>query len=148
MRRNTLPFLVLFFHFQNSERGGVALSSDRAPRRMTGRIAVYSTLHMYYVYFLSMKNKQIYTGSTSDLRRRIGEHTRGKVSSTVKRLPIKLFGYEAYQLKSDALRREHFLKTTEGKRLLKQQYRDVIASFQGGVVPVIRRDAPGLSRGG
>jgi putative endonuclease len=88
---------------------------------------------MHYVYFLGLKNGQVYTGSTSDLRRRMKEHQQGKVSSTSKRLPLILLGYEAYKLKSDAIRRENFLKTTEGKRLLKQQYRDIIASFQGEV---------------
>ena len=34
--------------------------------------------------------------------------------------------YEAYGLESDARRRERFLKTTEGKRLLKQQIRDIL----------------------
>ena len=34
--------------------------------------------------------------------------------------------HEAYGLESDARRRERFLKTTEGKRLLKQQIRDIL----------------------
>ena len=83
---------------------------------------------MYYVYFLKLSNSQIYTGSTLDLQRRIKEHSNARVASTSKRLPFLLIGYEAYSLKSDALRREKFLKTTEGKRLMKQQYRDIITS--------------------
>ena len=81
---------------------------------------------MYYVYFLSLNNKQVYTGMTTNLKRRISEHNRGKVASTAKRLPAELIGYEAYRLKTDAVRRERYLKTTEGKRLLRQQYRDII----------------------
>lgn len=73
-----------------------------------------------------MNNDQIYTGSTSDLRRRISEHIKGKVQTTSKYLPVILVGYEAYQEKSDAQRRELFMKTTEGKRLFRQQYRDAI----------------------
>jgi putative endonuclease len=73
-----------------------------------------------------MKNGQIYTGSTGNLRRRMIEHDSGKVNTISKYLPVILIGYEAYILKSDALRREKFLKTTEGKRLLRQQYRDII----------------------
>ncbi len=68
----------------------------------------------------------MYTGSTNDLKRRISEHRNGKVSSTKHKLPIKLLLYEGYLLKSDAQRREKFLKTTEGKRLLKQQIRDIL----------------------
>ncbi len=71
-----------------------------------------------------MRNGQIYTGSTKDLKLRMSEHSRGNVNTTSKYLPISLVGYEAYSLKSDAQRREKFLKTTEGKRLFRQQYRD------------------------
>lgn len=89
---------------------------------------------MYYVYFLHMSNSQIYTGSTQDLRARIFEHNRGNVNTTSKYLPVKLLGYEAYALKSDAQRREKFLKTTEGKRLFRQQYRDILANNTGRIV--------------
>ena len=54
------------------------------------------------------------------------EHKAGKVKSTKNYLPISLIGYEAYILKTDALRREKFLKTNEGRKLLNQQYRDII----------------------
>ncbi|MBL8121414.1 GIY-YIG nuclease family protein [Candidatus Saccharibacteria bacterium] len=81
---------------------------------------------MYYVYFLKMNNEQIYTGSTSNLRQRISNHERGSVITTSKHLPVILIGYEAYAEKSDAQRRERYLKTTEGKRIFRQQYRDVL----------------------
>jgi len=61
-----------------------------------------------------------------DLKRRYAEHKRGNVTSTKPFLPCRLLLYEAYALKSDALRREKFLKTTEGKRLLRRQIRDVL----------------------
>ncbi len=50
----------------------------------------------------------------------------GKVDFTSQRLPVKLIHYEAYLLKEDAVRREKYLKTTEGKRFLKQQIRDLL----------------------
>ena len=81
---------------------------------------------MFYVYILLEKNKQLYTGFTSDLRRRLAEHESGKVKSTANRLPVKLIHYEVYDLESDARRREKFLKKTEGKKLLRQQIRDVL----------------------
>ncbi len=81
---------------------------------------------MFYVYFLKLSNGDIYKGITNDLKRRIVEHKSGKVDSTKNYLPAKLIGYEAYLLKTDAERREKFLKTTEGRILLKQQYRDVL----------------------
>jgi putative endonuclease len=84
---------------------------------------------MYYVYFLMMHNRQIYTGSTKNLTNRMKEHERGGVTTTSKYLPVILIGYEAYSLKSDAQRREKFMKTTEGKRLFRQQYRDIVLSL-------------------
>ena len=81
---------------------------------------------MNYVYILKLGNGQLYTGFTKDLRRRILEHKRGKVLSTVKRRPIELIHYEAYLLESDGRRREEFLKGTEGKRYLRLQIKDVL----------------------
>ena len=81
---------------------------------------------MYYVYILRMNNNQLYTGFTSNLKRRVKEHKYGKVKSTKLRRPLMLIHYEAYLLESDARRREKFLKTSEGKKLLHKQIRDVL----------------------
>lgn len=81
---------------------------------------------MYYVYFLLLNNGNIYKGSCADLKKRIKAHKDKKVKTTKRYQPFKLIGYEAYYLKSDAQRREKFLKTTEGRRLLKQQYKDIL----------------------
>lgn len=75
-----------------------------------------------------MSNGQIYTGSTKNLKNRMYEHTRGNVTTTSKYLPVTMIGYEAYALKSDAQRREKYLKTTEGKRLFRQQYKDIFST--------------------
>ena len=87
---------------------------------------------MDYIYFLHLDDEKIYTGRTKDLQRRMAEHYVGKVASTKHRRPLELLGYEAYQLSSDAMRRERYLKTTEGKRLLRQQYRDIIGTIRKG----------------
>jgi putative endonuclease len=76
---------------------------------------------MLYVYILLLNNGQLYTGYTSNLKRRVTEHNRGKSKFTKLHLPIKLIHYEVYLLKEDAQRRKKYLKTTEGKRFLKQQ---------------------------
>lgn len=81
---------------------------------------------MYYLYILKLIDNKIYTGSTKNLRSRVTEHKKGKVKSTKNKRPIKLIHYEAYILKSDATRRERFLKSTEGKRLLRQQIKDIL----------------------
>ena len=100
-----------------------ARSDDRAKPEVIFKSA------MYYVYLLLLSNQDVYKGFTEDIPQRINKHKRGKVQSTKNYLPLKLIGYEAYRLKSDALRRERFLKTTEGKRLLKRQYRDIINQY-------------------
>ena len=81
---------------------------------------------MFYVYILFMSNRQLYTGFTADLRRRLSEHKNGAVESTRNKRLLELIHYEVYAAESDARRRERFLKTTEGKRLLKQQIRDIL----------------------
>ncbi len=79
---------------------------------------------MFYVYFLKLSNGDVYKGLTSTLDRRMREHAQGKVTSTRNYLPARLIGYECYCVESDARRREKFLKTTEGRELLRRQYRD------------------------
>ena len=75
---------------------------------------------MYYVYILySSKNKKLYKGSTKDLKRRLGEHNRGPVTSTKSGSPWKLIYYGAFVSKTDALREELFLKSGKGKERIK-----------------------------
>ncbi len=77
---------------------------------------------MHYVYILrSGLDSKLYTGYTSNLRKRIKAHSAGDVISTKNRRPLELIYYEAYIEKSNALRREKFLKTTKGKAQLKKQ---------------------------
>ncbi len=57
---------------------------------------------MYYVYFLkNNRDKNIYIGYTSDLKRRLKEHVAKKP---------ELIYYEAYKSKKDAMTRERMLK--------------------------------------
>jgi len=77
---------------------------------------------MFYVYVLrSKKNNIHYTGFTKNLWKRIEEHNRGEVKSTKGILPLELIYYEACIDKMDAIRREKYLKTTYGKRYLKNR---------------------------
>jgi putative endonuclease len=87
---------------------------------------------MHYVYILfSNKDKKFYTGSTKDLKRRIKEHNLGKVDSTKYRRPFSIALYECYAIKEDAIRRERFLKRSEGKDLLKKQLKDFLKKYKG-----------------
>lgn len=66
---------------------------------------------MNYVYVLkSSIDSELYVGSTNDLKRRMGEHNKGKSFSTSWRGPFELVYYEAYKSLEDARDREHALK--------------------------------------
>ena len=74
----------------------------------------------YCVYVLfSEKDRQLYTGYTSNILNRLEAHRTGKNASTKYRLPLNLVFCEFYALKADAQRREMYLKTTAGKRAIK-----------------------------
>ncbi len=65
----------------------------------------------YFVYvLLSLKDKQLYTGFTDNLKRRINEHNKGLVESTRNRRPLDLIYFEGYKDRKSALKREEFLK--------------------------------------
>ena len=87
---------------------------------------------MYYVYvMLSLKDNQFYTGYTRDLRNRVEMHSKGLVSITKNRRPLKLVYYEACLDQKDALHREKYLKTTWGKRYLKNRLKGYLESKGG-----------------
>lgn len=77
---------------------------------------------MHYVYVVkSTQDGKLYTGFTSDLRKRFREHNAGKVSSTKNRGPFVLIYYEACINEQDATAREKYLKTGMGKRYIKNR---------------------------
>jgi len=66
---------------------------------------------MFFVYVIRSKvDRNLYIGSTNDLKRRFKEHNSGRVFSTKLRKPFELIYYEAYRNEKDARRREHNLK--------------------------------------
>ena len=57
---------------------------------------------MFYVYLLhSTKDNGFYIGFSTDLKRRLSEHTRGASFATKSRGPWKLIYYEAYTERED-----------------------------------------------
>lgn len=83
----------------------------------------------FYVYTLESKlNKQLYVGSTKDLVCRIKEHNLGRNFSTKPYRPWKLIYYEANLNEQDAKRRERYLKTNQGGRLLKRRLKEYLFS--------------------
>ena len=79
------------------------------------------------VYILySETDHQLYTGFTTNLARRLEQHHEGEVRSTAPRRPLKLIFCEYYISREDALRREKYFKTTQGKRALKIMLRHTL----------------------
>lgn len=80
----------------------------------------------YFVYILySKKDKNLYTGCTSDLNKRLQAHNAGTVTATRDRRPLILIYKENYEAKAEAFKRERFLKTKWGntfKRRVKRFY--------------------------
>lgn len=78
---------------------------------------------MFYVYVLkSQKDKELYVGSTNNLKRRVDEHQNGKSFSTQFRTPFELVYYEAYKNEKDAREREQGLKLRgNARRFLKER---------------------------
>lgn len=81
----------------------------------------------FYVYVLkSLKDRNFYTGYTSDLKTRISLHNEGKVTSTKGRIPFELIYWEGCLNQQDATRREKYLKTAWGKRYIKSRLRNYL----------------------
>lgn len=82
---------------------------------------------MNYVYMLLCADGTLYTGWTNDIKKRIKSHQSGKGSKYTKyRLPVELAFKEDCLTKSDALKRECFIKkmTRKEKYELIKQYND------------------------
>lgn len=82
---------------------------------------------MHYVYVLqSRKDRDFYVGYTSDLKKRKLEHDKGFVSSTKNRRPFDIVYYEACINQQDATHREKYLKSSWGKRYIKQRIKNYL----------------------
>lgn len=82
---------------------------------------------MYFVYvLLSYRHNGLYVGYSQKLKQRITDHNAGKVISTKSGTPWKLIFFECYLDKGDALRREGYFKTTQGKRALRLMLRQTL----------------------
>ena len=78
---------------------------------------------MFYVYFLkSLKNKDLYIGSTEDVEKRLNLHNSGKVKSTKFYKPWELLGHEECESRSEAVRKEKFFKSHQQRDILKEKY--------------------------
>jgi putative endonuclease len=81
----------------------------------------------FYIYILqSEKDNQFYTGYTNNLKERLQLHNAGNVPSTKKRIPLKLVYFEGCLNQQDATHREKYLKSSWGKRYIKERMKNYL----------------------
>ena len=75
---------------------------------------------MYYTYVLrSLKNSKRYVGYTSKIpTERLKGHNKGDNTWTKQNRPFKLIYSEVYTTKTEAIKRERFLKSGQGRKFL------------------------------
>jgi len=79
----------------------------------------------HFVYLLqSNTDGELYVGYTKDIKKRLKEHNQGLNFSTKSKKPWNLIFFEAYLNEKDAKRREKYLKTNQGARLLKRMLKE------------------------
>lgn len=75
---------------------------------------------MFYVYVIESKmSGELYADYTADLRERIVKHNRSEAASTKKHKLWNIIYYGACLNQKDAKRREHYLKISQGIKMLK-----------------------------
>ena len=95
---------------------------------------------MHFVYVLkSLKDGKRYIGLTNDIPKRLQRHNDGEVSATKGRRPFILIHSEQYKTRSEAARREIFLKSGKGREELDQ--------IVGNNVEVPAADKPATRKG-
>ena len=91
------------------------------------QILYYRMVLPYCVYVLqSEKDLLLYHGFTTNIEHRLKDQNAGRTKSTSKRLPLRLIFCEFFLSKRDAMRREKYFKTTQGKRMLKLMLRNTL----------------------
>ncbi len=89
-----------------------------------------SSLNRYYVYVLySYRDKGLYIGYTTNLKRRLTEHANGEVISTKYCRPFLLIHYEYFINQVDAKARERFLKSGFGRSQFKASTKRTLESL-------------------
>jgi putative endonuclease len=74
----------------------------------------------FYAYVLrSLANGHLYKGSTENIEKRISEHNAGTVTYTSRYLPWELVYFEKFDSRTEAIAREKFLKSGQGRAWLK-----------------------------
>ena len=93
-----------------------------------------SPIMFYYTYVLENLDGDLYVGLTANLKKRLKEHNRGLNFSTKSNIPWHVIYCEACLDKEDAKRREKYLKTSQGARLLKRRLKEYFYKKRSGKI--------------
>ena len=89
-------------------------------------------MKIYFTYvLLSKKDGHFYTGFTENIKERLEEHNAGRVKSTASRIPLTLIYFEGCLNQKDASKREKYLKTTYGKRYIRNRIKNYLTYSTG-----------------
>ena len=73
----------------------------------------------HFIYILqSLKDYKFYIGQTNNLADRIERHNKGQVIATRNRKPLKLIYSEIYNSRSEAVKRESYLKSLKNPKYI------------------------------
>lgn len=86
---------------------------------LKSKISLAKKIIMYFVYLLQCKDNTLYTGITTNLKRRFKEHGQGKGGAyTRARKVVKILYFEKKNDRSSALKREREIKRLTHKQKL------------------------------
>ena len=87
---------------------------------------------MFFVYILrNQASGRYYTGHTVDLAQRVGQHNSGVTKSTKNRGIWELVHHEVFATKGEAMRRERFFKSGQGREIVKKLLEEKSKSSAG-----------------
>ena len=73
----------------------------------------------WFAYVLLCENNSLYRGCTNDLEKRFQQHLSGKGARyTRMHKPVRIVYSEEFDTKGEALKRERYFKSAEGKKWL------------------------------
>ena len=80
---------------------------------------------MFYAYVIkSIDHNYYYKGHCEDIEKRLTQHNNGLTKSIKPYIPFKLVYFEVFTNREDAIKREKYFKSGEGRQFLK----NIIAS--------------------
>ncbi|MDZ4228411.1 MAG: GIY-YIG nuclease family protein [Candidatus Levybacteria bacterium] len=89
-------------------------------RRVFGEAGRHAKM-VYITYILLSKSKiKTYVGHTDDLKRRLGQHNRGKGTFSRRYHPWEVLYKEEFIKEIDSIKREKYFKSAAGRRWMKR----------------------------